>query len=433
MHNEQYRFKVDKKEDTASQLSSFILKKLVQDASVNIGEIKDVVISVPAYFKEKERNATIEAGKIANLNVIAIINEPTAAALYYATTDNIKGKVIIYDLGGGTFDITLAEINGKDIDIIASVGDHHLGGIDFDKEILGILETKYKSEKNTNLCSNTNDKEDFLLLSENIKKQLSIKTAVKQNLKGDGGSCMIEISREEFEEKISNYIAQTELLAEHLLHETNVKPKDIDHILLVGGSTRIPAFAQSIKAIFGKEPLNKVNVDEAVALGAAIKAGIVTAKDFPQKMTANMLRELKSTKLTDVANHSYGTIISAYDEKLDKYILENTIIIKKNTPLPCSVTNMFYTIDNNQEAIDISITQGEDNDPDFVDYVGERTMKLPPNRPRGQEIEVIYEYDENQTMKCTFRDVASGKIEEIYLDLKGKNQNSLNVNDFLVD
>lgn len=247
MHNDAYRFNVYGKSYTASELSSFILKKLAQDASKQIGPINDVVISVPAYFKENQRKATIQAGQLAGLNVIAIINEPTAAALYYASVNDVKGKGLIYDLGGGTFDVTVTQTDGKDIQIIASAGDHHLGGVDFDNAVLEIIEKKYNKETGGKLYSDESEKQEFLLLAEEIKKSLSSRPVVKQKLSGEAGKVTIEVTQSEFEEKISTFISRTELLVEQALDEANCEESDIDYILLVGGSTRIPSIQKSIK------------------------------------------------------------------------------------------------------------------------------------------------------------------------------------------
>lgn len=433
MENDSYRFKLDNLKYTAPELSSMILKKLTQDASKNIGTIKDVVISVPAYFKEKQRNATIQAGELTGLNVIGIINEPTAAALYYASNEKTDGTVLVYDLGGGTFDATILKINGQDIDILSSSGDAHLGGVDFDSALLQIFEEKYKNEKNSNLYNDEESIEEFLLLAEETKKKLSTHTKVKQKLRGDEGSIIIEISQDEFEEKISNYISRTELLVETVFDEAEIDHNQIDSILLVGGSTRIPAISKSIKHITSKEPINAVNVDEAVALGAAIKAGLITAKENPNNLSAHVQKELNSIKVVDVANHSYGTTSISYDEQLQKHIEKNSIIIDKNTPLPCSVTETFYTISEGQNAVEINVTQGEDTDPDFVDKIHEDVMDLPPNRPEGQPIEITYKYDENQIMHCIFKDINSGQIKEVSLHTDNNKTNSNSLNSFLVE
>lgn len=433
MGDDAYRFNLHGKDYNASQLSSFILKKLAQDASKQIGPIKDVVITVPAYFKESERNATIQAGEQAGLNVMAIINEPTAAALYYATIADIKGRGLIYDLGGGTFDVTVADTHGKTIDIVASAGDKHLGGVDFDQAMLKLMEEKYKKEQGGELYSDEPSKHEFLLTAEKIKKSLSTRSSIKEKLVGDNGKAIIEFSQQEFEAKISTFISKTELLVEQVLDEADSEPKDIDYILLVGGSTRIPIIKKSIQKMMGKEPIDAVNVDEAVALGAALKAGMVMLQKNPENVSAAIADEMSSINVTDVANHSYGTITLSYDENLQKEKLKNSILIAKNTPLPCSETQTFYTIGDNQQGIEIEITQGEDTDPDFVNIIKKEEMELPQNRPAGQPIEVTYAYDENQMMKCTFKDINAGTVKEInvHMDDTGSKKNVLDA--FLVE
>ncbi len=425
MHNPDYKFTVDGKDYTAYALSSLILKKLAQDASQDVGEIKKVVISVPAYFKENQRNATMEAGKLAGLDVIGIINEPTAAALYYAKKSDIKGRGLIYDLGGGTFDVTVTKTDGQDIQILASEGDHHLGGVDFDQALLEIMEEKYKSETGGILYGDEGSKQEFLLLAEEIKKALSKKEIVKKKLRGENGNVLVEISQNEFEEKISTYISRTELLVEQVMDEANMEAKDFDYILLVGGSTRIPAIKKSIKSLMGKDPLDAVNVDEAVALGAALKAGLVLLKDNPHEVAPAIKNNIDGIMVQDVANHSYGAIVLTFDSRLDKYIDTNSIIIKKNSPLPNIETSTFFTTNEGQEIVVVKITQGEGMDPDFVDSIDELKLDLPSGRPSSQPLDVTYSYDENQIMHCKLVDVNSGRAVEKKVDL-GKKSGSLN-------
>lgn len=429
MHNPDYRFKVDDKQLSATELSSLVLKKLTQNTNS-----KDVVISVPAYFKESQRKATMNAGKLADLNVLAIINEPTAAAIYYASIMDLNNKtVMIYDLGGGTFDVSIVKIDGNNVTVLSSEGDHHLGGVDFDNIVLEIAAQKYKNKNNENPFKDDIEKQDRLIEAEKIKKQLSSRPKQKWGIKPDSGINMtVEISRDEFEEKLSSHISKTEILVEKALMEADLEAEDIDDILLVGGSTRIPAFTESIKNLINKEPKKDVNPDEAVALGAAIKAGLVMIEKDPDSVNDNIKRELSNTKLTDVANHSYGTIAINYDEKLEKHILVNAIIIPKNTQLPCSKSESFFTSVDNQEAIDASVTQGESEDVDFVDVITKQKMQLPPNRPKGQELEFIYEYDANQIMHCIFKDIESGRTEEANIHL-GEKTSSGDVNDFVVE
>jgi molecular chaperone DnaK len=416
MNDDKFRFKVDDKKYTASDLSAMVLKRLATEASKTKGNIKDAVITVPAAFKEKQRKATMDAGKSAGLNVLGIINEPTAAAIYYANTQKTNGTVLVYDFGGGTFDATILKIKGEEVEIIASAGDINLGGVDFDNAILTIMEEKYKKAIGKNLYDETG-KQGFLLDAEKLKKSLSKKSSIKEVLKGDNGKTTIEITQDEFNAKISSHISRSELLVEQVCDEAKIKPTAIDYILLVGGSTRVPAISKSIKNLTGKEPTTTANVDEAIALGAAIYAGLIMIKENPAAVSDSIKANLNNTKVTDVTNHSYGTISRGVDEKLQQYILTNSIIIKKNTPLPCSETETFYTAVEGQEAIEIKITQGEGDDPDFVDKIHTENMQLPPNRPENQPIKFTYSYDANQMMHCIFEDVESGETKEISLSM----------------
>lgn len=434
MDNQDYRFNTNGKDYSAIELSSLILKKLAQDASSQIGEIKDVVISVPAYFKEIQRNSTLEAGKLAGLNVVGIINEPTAAALFYASnSENCRGKGLIYDLGGGTFDVTLVESTKDDISIITSAGDAHLGGIDFDRAVFDLIVEKYEAQTNGPLFSDDDTKNEFLLEAEDTKKSLSSKSVVKRKFRGDSGNTVIEISQSEFEEKISTYISRTELLVEQVLDDADCEPEDVDYILLVGGSTRIPAIQKSIESIIGKEPINAVNVDEAVALGAAIKAGQVLVKEKPSSVSNTISREMTKTKVKDVTNHSFGTISLSYHQQLQKETLKNSIIIEKDTSIPCSKTDTFYTLFDGQEQIEIKITQGEGDDPDFVDTLGSFTLEIPSNTQEGSPIEVTYSYDENGAIHCHAKHPPSGRNESYGIDLSDNMKNKASLDSFLID
>jgi molecular chaperone DnaK len=434
MENTDFSFSVEGKDFSAPELSSFVLKKMIDDAEKELGKITDVVISVPAYFKEVQRNATMEAGKLAGVNVLAIINEPTAAALYYSSMEKVNGKCIVYDLGGGTFDVTIVAIEGQSSEIITSIGDAHLGGIDFDKALLQLLQEKYHTEKGTPLFApdDKSEYEEFLLLAEELKKKLSSSPEVKQKLKGAGGRCIVSVSADEFKDTISTYIARTEMLVEQALEEANLTSADIDNILLVGGSTRIPAIKDSISELIGKKPVEKVNVDEAVALGAAIKAGLALSNST-MKLPPKIAQEMDKLCVKEVTNHSYGTIALSYDNDLGENTDSNSIIIKKNTPLPCSKTKTFFTHTDNQTSINIRITQGEGTDPDLVDIIHQEAMTIPGDRPKNQPIEVTYSYDENQLMHCTFKDVNADIIIEMALSMDNKNrENTINVDNFLI-
>jgi len=281
MGDPNYRKNIDGKEWTPVELSSLLLKKLKQDCSAEHGEVRDAVISVPAHFDEFRRKATMDAGTMAGLNVIGIVNEPVAAALYYATTREVCGKVLVYDLGGGTFDVTIMDVRGHQMDIVCSQGDHALGGVDFDKKILEILERSYKEKFGSELISSEEERAKYEDEAEDIKKTLSRRPSAKKVLYGAAGSLKVEITREMFEAAISPLVGRTDILLDVALEEAGVKPSGIDNVLLVGGSTRIPLVQTQLKNKFGFVPENTVNVDECVALGAALHAILADSRSTP--------------------------------------------------------------------------------------------------------------------------------------------------------
>lgn len=424
MGDADYHRTIDNKDWTPEELSALILKKLRQECSVEHGEITDAVISVPAHFDEVRRKATMDAGTLAGLNVIAIVNEPVAAALYYATTRKVSGKVLVYDLGGGTFDVTIISVEDHQMNIICSQGDHALGGIDFDREILALLEQSYKDKFNTELINSDEDRAKYEDEAEDIKKTLSRRRIAKKMLYGPAGSMRMEISREMFEQTVSSLMSRIDILLEVALEEADIKPSEIDKVLLVGGSSRIPLVRQQLKKMFGSAPETTVNVDECVALGAALHAGLTMLREKPEQVPAGISGGLGSINLVDVCNHSYGTICAPIDKETGKRIIENRIILKKNTPLPCQDSQMFYTVSKGQTELEVTITQGEDNAPEYVNKIATNKLKLPPNRPAKCPVKVTYSYDLNQRMQCSFEDVESGQALEVDLRLGQNDQMS---------
>lgn len=413
MGDSNWRKNIDGKEWSPEEISSLILKKLKQDSSVEHGEITDAVISVPAHFDEVRRKATMDAGTMAGLNVIGIVNEPVAAALYYATTHNISGRVLVYDLGGGTFDATILDIEGSQINIVCSQGDHALGGIDLDRKILEMFEKAYREKFNTELVTSEEERAKYEDEAEDVKKTLSRRSVAKKILYGTAGSMRIEITREAFEEAVSPLITRTDLLVEVILEEAKRQPADINKVLLVGGSTRIPMIRKRLEEKFGFPPETAVNVDECVALGAAIHAGLTMLRESPEEVAPGIVGGLRDVKLQDVCNHSYGTICAPRDAETGCYLVENSIILRKNTPLPCEETQQFYTMVKGQTEVEVTVTQGEDKDPDYVNKIATEVFKLPPNRPSNQPIGVTYSYDLNQRMHCRFEDKESGRAIEV--------------------
>ena len=417
-----YHKNVDGKDWTAVELSALLLKKLKQDCSSEHGEILDAVISVPAHFDEVRRKATMDAGTMAGLNVIGIVNEPVAAALYYATSRQASGKVLVYDLGGGTFDVTILDVNGHQMNIVCSQGDHALGGIDFDKEILKILEQKYKEKFGAELINSDEDRAKYEDEAEDIKKTLSRRQVAKKMLYGPAGNMRVEITRKTFEQAISSVIGRTEMLLEVALEEAGIEAGKIDKVLLVGGSSRIPLVQRRLEKIFGFSPETTVNVDECVALGAALHAGLTMLREKPEAVSEGISSGLRDIQLTDVCNHSYGTICAPTDKETGRRVIQNHIILKKNTPLPCEATQMFYTMSEGQTKLEVAVTQGEDTAVEYVNKIATHRFKLPPNRPAECPIKVTYRYDVNQRMHCEFEDLESGKVLEVEfcLDQKGE-------------
>lgn len=413
MGDANYRKTIDGKDWTPVELSALILKKLKEECSPEPSQICDAVISVPAHFDEVRRKATMDAGTAAGLNVIGIVNEPVAAALYYATTSDVSGKVLVYDLGGGTFDVTIMDVKGHQMDIVCSQGDHALGGTDFDQKILEILEKSYKDKFGTELITSDEDRAKYEDDAEDIKKTLSRRLAAKKMLYGPAGNMRVEIKREMFEEAIASLIARTDILVEVVLDEAGLKPSDIDKVLLVGGSTRIPLVQQHLEKTFGYKPETAVNVDECVALGAALQAGLTMLREKPEEVPVGISSGLKDISLTDVCNHSYGTICAPVDNETGRRVIQNCIILKKNTPLPCQASQMFYTVSEGQTELEVTISQGEDSAPQYVTKIATHKFQLPPNRPAERPIKVTYSYDVNQRMHCKFEDVESGRTLEV--------------------
>jgi len=431
-----HRYTIDGVDYSPQQISSFILKKLIQDAEALKGPIDSAVITVPANFRESSRKATMDAGKLAGLDTIHIINEPTAAALYYATIGDVHGRVLIYDLGGGTFDVTVADVHDRDVNVISSLGDPHLGGTDFDAKLLEVFADRYEKEHDRKLYENEEQSFRYLADAEDLKKMLSKRERAAVMISGEAGPLKVELSRREFEELISVYIAKTTTLIDGVLDEAGCSASDIEQILLVGGSSRIPYVAATLEKIFRIAPTIAVNVDEAVALGAAVCAGLRAPSE---KLSAAQTSAMTKIKLTDVCSNYYGTLTLDQNRTTGRTELTNSIILKKNTPLPCSNKETFYTTTDGQTELECAVTQSQfpETDPEFVNVLDKAMFRgLPAGRPAGREIEVVFSYDRNERMHCVFRDVETGLQHEATLNPKGITDVSAEqaaVRDFIVE
>ena len=420
MSDKEKRFTVGSNQFSPAQLSSFVLKKLIQDTQHVFGDIEEVVITIPANFSNEAREATMEAGKLAGLDVNFIINEPTAAALYYAFTKekDLSGHYAVYDLGGGTFDISVIKVSGQDIEIISSNGIEKCGGDDFDKAMFELVEKKYLEK-----TGNKIDPRDFSMNdAEEEKKALSNREMTRAKV----GRELIEITREEFIDSVAHIILQTELLCEKTIEESNIKVSDIKEVFLSGGSTRIPKVLESIEDTFQMKPTNTINVDEVVALGASLYAAY---KGDRSKLSAAGQAAVEKIKILDVTNKYFGTLAIGFNESKNTYESRNSVIIEKGENIPISKTESFYVIRDNQESIELTVTESMayQEDPQWVKKIWSGVLELenPDFVREGDEVLVTYSYDDNQIMNCKFS-YKDGEFVEVDLSMTDAGNSSDN-------
>ncbi len=402
MDDPEYLVDIDGKKWTPAEISALILAKLKRECSKIIGDINEVVITVPANFNELARKSTIAAAEMAGMKVRRLVNEPTAAAVYYAHNQGVQGRILVYDLGGGTLDTTILEVQADNIRILTSEGARHLGGSNFDELLLEAYADQYEKQTGAKLYADERHRRRVLQATEDAKKMLSKLQRVNDTVSNDqnNGIARIDLTREGFEKMVRHMLTRTVMLVEQALDSAKLKASDIDHVVLVGGSTRMPKVKQLLEKVFGKVPKSCGNVDECVALGAALFAK-------------------KSARIQEVCNASYGTLAMIYNAKTGVEKLMNSIVIPKNTPIPCSRTQVYQTSEDNERVIEVDITQGEDDDPRYVDVIGRITLEVPPNRPKGCEVAVTFSYDENQRVRALVVDKQSGRSREVAVSYKG--------------
>ncbi len=401
MDDPDHVLKIDGKDWTPSEISALILSKLKRDCARIVGDINEVVITVPANFNELARKSTIAAAEMAGMKVRRLVNEPTAAAVYYAHTQGVQGRVLVFDLGGGTLDVTILEVAGDNIRILTSEGARHLGGSNFDELLLEAYDEQYRKQVSAPLFNDERQRRRSLQAAEDAKKMLSKLQRVSDTIGNDtSGLARIDLSREQFETMIRRMITRSLMLVEQALDSAKLRTSDIDHVVLVGGSTRIPKVKSMLEKFFGKQPKSCGNVDECVALGAALFAK-------------------KSARIQEVCNASYGTLAMVFNAATGEEKLMNSIVIPKNTVIPTSRTQLYQTSEDNERVIEVDITQGEDTDPKYVDVIGRITLEVPPNRPKGCEVAVTFSYDENQRVRALVVDKQSGRSREVAVSYKG--------------
>ncbi len=383
----------------AEEISALILSKLKSDAEEYLGEsVEGAVITVPAYFGDPQRQATKDAAKAAGLPVLDMINEPTAAAIAFGISRNVgkSQKVMIYDFGGGTFDVSVLDIDEDSIRVIATNGDHKLGGYDIDMALVDYVKNKAK-ESGLDIEKDVKAMQNLMIQAETAKKELSVDDTTEITIYIQGEDFSIEVDRETFEELIETILDTTLSIMQKTLEDVELEYSDLDKILLVGGTTRIPAIKAMIEEESGIVPSSEVHPDEAVAIGAAYHAVDVVkqmangtfksensdSEAAAQAVAAGAVPELeKNYTFQDVTSHGIGVVI--YDPTLEKSI--NSVILKKNTPIPAEVVKDGYsTTAPYQEGIRLIVTQGEKEELDYVTIIGEADLKI---RPRDKMVPI---------------------------------------------
>ena len=398
--NDAVRIDIDGKLYSPEEISSFILRKLADDAARYTGEkVKDAVITVPAYFNDAQRQATKDAGQIAGLNVLRIINEPTAASLAYGLDKKKHETILVFDLGGGTFDVSILDVGDGVFEVKSTAGDTHLGGDDFDKRIVDWLVEEFKKDQGIDLSKDRQALQRLTEAAEKAKIELSSALETEINLPFITADAtgprhlLIKLTRAKFEQLTHDLVERCMNPVKQAIADAKLSEKDLDEVILVGGATRMPAVKDLVKKLTGgKEPNQSVNPDEVVSIGAAIQAGVLTG-------------EVKDVLLLDVTPLSLGV------ETLGGVM---TKLIERNSTIPTRKTEIFSTAEDNQSAVDIHVLQGERELARDNRTLGQFRLEGIAPAPRGlPQVEVTFDIDANGILNVTAKDMATGKEQKI--------------------
>lgn len=402
-----YKISIDGKDYTPEEISAMILQKLKADAESYLGEtVEDAVITVPAYFTDAQRQATKDAGRIAGLNVKRIINEPTAAALAYGM-DKEEGqhKIMVYDLGGGTFDVSILEVGDGVFEVMATRGNNRLGGDDFDNKLVDYIAEEFQKENGVDLKSDKMSLQRLKEAAEKAKKELSSTMTTNINLpfitatQNGPLHLNMDITRAKFNELTSDLVEKTIAPVKDCIKDAGIDVSDLDKVLLVGGSTRIPAVQDEVKKLTGRDPQKDINPDECVAIGAAIQGGVLTG-------------EVKDLLLLDVTPLSLG---------LETLGGVTTKLIERNTTIPAKKSQVFTTASDSQTSVDIHVLQGEREFAKDNTTLGRFQLTGIAPAPRGiPQIEVTFDIDANGIVNVSAKDMATGKQQSITITASNK-------------